>query len=292
MFYTVYINESLILLVMLFHKRFLHPTSDIWVVFVHGAGGSNVVWFRQLRDFKKQFNVLLIDLRGHGRSKMSTLTTADRYQFDEIALDVIEIMDHLKIARAHFVGISLGSVVIRAIDKLSPGRAESIILGGAVVQFNRKIRVLVSLARLLHVILPYMWLYKLNALILIPSRASAESRRLFISEAINLGKAEFSKWLSMSNDIRNQLNEFIIREASAPVLYLMGERDHMFLPLVSKLTRMHLNSRLKVIRNSGHCCNIDQPDAFNRLSILFIKKHTRQIAADITGHSSILMQST
>jgi len=256
---------------MIYHKKFLHTDSRTWVVFVHGAGGSNVVWFKQLRDFKKHFNVLLIDLRGHGKSKMTNIA-AEQYRFDEIAVDVIDIMDHLKIDKAHFVGISLGCIVIRAIDKLAPGRAESIILGGAVIQFNKKINVLVNTALLLNSILPYMWLYKLNALILMPSRRSAQARQLFIREAIKLGKAEFSKWLRMSQEIKLHLNEFLHREASAPVLYLMGDRDHMFLPMVMDVVRKHFNSTLKIIRNSGHCCNLEQPDAFNRMSILFIKR--------------------
>ena len=77
---------------MLYHKIFNHKTSKTWVVFVHGAGGSNVVWFRQLRDFKKHFNVLLIDLRGHGKSK-AHYSKEEMYRFDEIALDVIKTMD-------------------------------------------------------------------------------------------------------------------------------------------------------------------------------------------------------
>lgn len=257
---------------MIYHKRFLHPESRTWVVFVHGAGGSNVVWFRQLRDFKKHFNVLLIDLRGHGRSKMNHLTAAEQYRFDEIAADVIDIMDHLGIQKAHLVGLSLGCIVIRAIDKLAPGRAESIILGGAVIQFNKKINVLVNTARLLHTILPYMWLYKLNAMILMPSKRSAHARRLFIQEAVKLGRSEFGKWLRMSKEIKLQLNEFLHREASAPVLYLMGDRDHMFLPMVMDVVRKHINSTLKVIRNSGHCCNLDQPEDFNATAIHYIKR--------------------
>ncbi len=255
---------------MLYHKIFKHKTSKAWVVFIHGAGGSNVVWFRQLRDFKKHFNVLLVDLRGHGKSK-THYSEEEMYKFDEIALDVVKIMDHLSIREAHFIGISLGCIIIRAIDKLAPGRAASIILGGAVVQFNKKINVLVTLAKLLNSILPYMWLYKLNAWILIPSKKHAQSRKLFIREAIQLGDREFKKWLRMSNEIRHNLQEFLIKEASAPVLYLMGEHDRMFLPMVSELVKKHFNSRLEVISNSGHVCNLDQPDLFNRLSIQFIK---------------------
>lgn len=255
---------------MLYHKTFRHKTSDTWVVFIHGAGGSNVIWFRQLREFKKQFNVLLVDLRGHGKSKKE-YTKEEIYKFDEIALDVIHTMDHLKIQKAHFVGISLGCIIIRVLDKLAPGRAESIILGGAIIQFNGRIKALVSTAKLLHSILPYMWLYKINAWILIPYKKDVESRKLFIKEAIRLGELEFKKWLRMSTEIKDSLQEYIIKEASAPVLYLMGDRDHMFLPMVSDLVKQHYNSKLEVIRNSGHVCNIDQPEAFNERSIQFIK---------------------
>jgi pimeloyl-ACP methyl ester carboxylesterase len=255
---------------MLYHKTFIHKKSETWVVFVHGAGGSNVVWFRQLREFKKHFNVLLVDLRGHGKSKKE-YSKEEIYKFDEIALDVIHTMDHLNIEKAHFVGISLGCIVIRAMDKLAPGRAESIILGGAVIQFNVKMNALVSVGKLLNSILPYMWIYKINAWILIPSKRSAQSRKLFIKEAVRLGGSEFNKWLKMSTEIKENLQEFLIKEASAPVLYIMGDGDHMFLPMVTNLVKKHFNSKLEVIRNSGHVCNLDQPEDFNERSIQFIK---------------------
>jgi pimeloyl-ACP methyl ester carboxylesterase len=56
--YTIYENE----------------TSSQWVTFVHGAGGSSSIWFKQIRDFKKQYNVLLLDLIRYGNFE-STLNT-------------------------------------------------------------------------------------------------------------------------------------------------------------------------------------------------------------------------
>lgn len=232
------------------------------------------MWFKQLRDFKKHFNVLIIDLRGHGKSK-ANYSMEEVYKFNEIALDVIQIMDHLKIQKAHFVGISLGCIIIRAIDKLAPGRAESIILGGAVIQFNKKINGLVATAKLLQSILPYMWLYRINAWILIPSKKHAQSRKLFIQEALKLGGREFKKWLRMTSEIKENLQEFLIKEASAPVLYLMGDGDYMFLPMVSNLVKTHFNSQLEIIGNSGHVCNLDQPEVFNARTIEFIKRFTK-----------------
>ena len=46
----------------------LRPDAD-WVTFVHGAGGSSGIWYKQIRDFRKEYNVLMVDLRGHGKSK-------------------------------------------------------------------------------------------------------------------------------------------------------------------------------------------------------------------------------
>ena len=259
---------------MIYHRKFIHPKSKTWVVFVHGAGGSNGVWFRQLKEFKKYFNVLLVDLRGHGKSKPENPGQDTDYSFDEIALDVIQIMDHLQIRKAHLVGISLGCIVIRAIDKLAPGRAESIVLGGAIIQFNKTLKVLISMARILNSVLPYMWLYKLNAIILMPLRRHRESRNIFIKEAIKLGEKEFGRWMKMSREIKINLNEFIHREPAAPVLYLMGDGDHMFLPMVANLVKKQLNARLEIIKNSGHCCNLDQATSFNEISIHFILRNS------------------
>lgn len=265
------------LIIMIYHRKFLHQRSKTWVVFVHGAGGSNGIWFRQLKEFKKHFNVLLVDLRGHGKSKPENDEQDTDYSFDEIALDVIQIMNHLQIAKAHLVGISLGCIVIRAIDKLAPGRAESIVLGGAIVQFNKTLKVLISMARILNLILPYMWLYKINAHILMPYRRNRESRNVFIKEAVKLGEKEFGRWLKLSREIKTNLNEFICREPASPVLYLMGDRDQMFLPLVTDLVKKQMNSKLEIIKNSGHCCNLDQAKLFNEISILFITKHSKVI---------------
>lgn len=260
---------------MIYHRKFIHQRSKTWVVFVHGAGGSNGVWFRQLKEFKKHFNVLLVDLRGHGKSKPENSEQDSDYSFEDIALDVIQIMDHLQIQKAHLVGISLGCIVIRAIDKLAPGRAESIILGGAIIQFNKTLKVLISMAKILNSVLPYMWLYKLNALILMPYRRHRESRNIFIQEAIKLGEKEFGRWMKMSREIKTNLNEFLRREPYAPVLYLMGDGDHMFLPMVTDLVKKQVNAKLEIIENSGHCCNLDQANLFNEISILFIKKNSK-----------------
>ena len=259
---------------MIYHRKFIHQKSKTWVVFVHGAGGSNVVWFRQLKEFKKHFHVLLVDLRGHGKSKPVVEEEDSEYSFNEVALDVIQIMDHLEIKKAHLVGISLGCIVVRAIDKLAPGRAESIILGGAIIQFNKTLKVLIVMAKILNSVLPYMWLYKLNALILMPLRKHRESRNIFIQEAIKLGEKEFAKWMKMSREIKSNLNDFLYKEPSAPVLYLMGDGDHMFLPMVADLVKRQVNAHLEIIKNSGHCCNLDQAGIFNEISIHFIKKNS------------------
>lgn len=261
---------------MIYHRKFIHQKSKTWVVFVHGAGGSNVVWFRQLKEFKKHFNVLLVDLRGHGKSKPVVEEEDSEYSFNEVALDVIQIMDHLEIKKAHLVGISLGCIVVRAIDKLDPGRAESIILGGAIIQFNKTLKVLIVMAKILNSVLPYMWLYKLNALILMPLRKHRESRNIFIQEAIKLGEKEFAKWMKMTREIKSNLNDFFYKEPTAPVLYLMGDGDHMFLPMVSDLVKRHVNAHLEIIKNSGHCCNLDQAGIFNEISIHFIKQNSKK----------------
>ncbi|AHV91623.1 3-oxoadipate enol-lactonase [Bordetella holmesii ATCC 51541] len=62
------------------------------------------MWARQVPAFAKHFRVVRYDTRGHGRSSVPQ----GEYRFDQLAGDVVELLDHLGIERAHFCGLSMG----------------------------------------------------------------------------------------------------------------------------------------------------------------------------------------
>ena len=68
---------------MLYFKKILNTNSKEWCVFIHGAGGSSSIWHKQVKAYSENFNLLLIDLRGHGNSK--DLKTFKNYSFEMIA---------------------------------------------------------------------------------------------------------------------------------------------------------------------------------------------------------------
>jgi len=242
-----------------------------WVTFIHGAGGSSSIWYKQLRDFKKEHNVLLIDLRGHGKSKSPIYEKLKSYTFDVISDEVIEVLDHLKIQKSHFVGISLGTIIIREIAERYPERSISMIMGGAVMKLNFRGQLLMRLGVLLKSVIPYLLLYKFFAIIIMPRKKHRESRNLFINEAKKLYQKEFKRWFTLVAEVNPLLALFRIKDSGIPTLYVMGEEDHMFLPSISKLVKDHLSSELLVIPNCGHVVNVEKPEIFNNQVLKFIK---------------------
>jgi pimeloyl-ACP methyl ester carboxylesterase len=256
--YTIYENKN----------------SDQWVTFVHGAGGSSSIWFKQIRDFKKQYNVLLLDLRGHGDSK-NNLKTAfkQKYTFSALANDILEVLNFLTIKKSHFVGISLGTILIRQLAEMYPERVQTMILGGAILKMNFRSQVLMRVGNIFKYVLPYLLLYKLFAFVIMPKKNHKQSRILFINEAKKLYQKEFIKWFKLTAEINPILKWFRQVELDIPTLYVMGEEDYMFLPSVRKVVSSHYkSSQLFVIENSGHVVNVEQPNAFNAAVLSFINK--------------------
>jgi len=247
-----------------------HPDSE-WVTFIHGAGGSSSIWYKQVRDFKQHYNVLLVDLRGHGRSKRPIYENLKRYTFDVIGDEVIEVLDHLKIKRTHWVGISLGTIIIRDLAERHPERSTSMILGGAVMKLNTRGQILMRLGWMLQSVVPYLLLYKIVAFVIMPRKKHRESRNLFINEAKKLYQKEFKRWFTLLAEVNPLLSLFRIKNCPIPTLYIMGSEDHMFLPSITKLVKNHDSSTLSVIPNCGHVVNVDFPKVFNRTSIDFLK---------------------
>ena len=156
---------------MLSYSVYNNEKSTKWVTFIHGAGGSSSIWFRQIRAFKEEFNVLLIDLRGHGNSKLKTKENMDRdYTFEFISNDILEVLNHLKIEKSHFVGISLGTILIRDLAERNPELVQSMIMGGAILKLNTRSKFLMGFGNVFKSVVPYIFLYKLFAFIIMPKK--------------------------------------------------------------------------------------------------------------------------
>jgi len=256
---------------MLHHT--LYPAtnnSKKWITFIHGAGGSSSIWFNQVRFFKSYFNVLLIDLRGHGRSAASPEGT--QYTFDKIIEDLIEVLDHNKINKSHFVGISLGSILIQKMLFKYQSRVEKIGLGGAILNLNFQSRVLMFFGNLTQSILPFIWIYTFFAYVIMPYRNHRKSRALFIREAKKLSQNEFKRWYKLTKKILPLLEKIRSYKVKTPILYIMGKEDYMFLPFVKEMVQAHESSSLITLSDSGHVVNIDQPEQFNNNLLTFLLK--------------------
>jgi pimeloyl-ACP methyl ester carboxylesterase len=231
---------------LLYHKIYQHPSSQEWVVFVHGAGGSSSVWHKQIKAYKEHFNIVLVDLRGHGKSNnLLKAVWENKYTFKQVSQDVIEVIDALQIEKAHFIGISMGTIIIRTIGEIAPERVRSLIMAGAVIQLDIRSKFLVKVGNALKQVLPHIWLYKLFAFIIMPKKQHEELNPL--------------------------LKYFRVQELKVPTLYVMGEEDYLFLAAVRKVVAGHSFSSLQVIANCGHVVNVQAPDQFNTLTIDYIK---------------------
>lgn len=256
-----------------YRRHFLSPDHE-WVVFVHGAGGSSSIWYRQVREFRKAFNVLLIDLRGHGDSQPPLLlpVQGDRYTFEAVSREIMDVLDQEEIASAHFVGISLGCILIRTLGEIAPSRVRSMVMGGAIIRLNLRSRFLVTVGNATKRFIPYMWLYRLFAWIIMPRRRHRQARTLFVTEARRLCQKEFIRWFRLTCEVNPLLRLFEQKELPIPTLYVMGDEDYMFLAPVSRMMRHHTEfSRLEVLPGCGHVVNVDRPEQFNLLSMDFIR---------------------
>jgi pimeloyl-ACP methyl ester carboxylesterase len=243
-----------------------------WITFIHGAGGSSAIWFKQIRFFSKNFNLLLIDLRGHGASKdLIQNPFKTKYSFESIAEDIFEVMDHVKIEKSHFAGISLGTILIRQLAEMQPKRVYKMIMGGAILELNLRSRILMYFGNATKSVLPYMWLYRFFAIIIMPNRNHKESRILFIREAKKLYQKEFIRWFKLTSEIIPKLRIFRKVTVDIPTLYIMGDQDYMFLPSVQKVTESHSLSQLLVLEECGHVVNVENPGKFNDGMLSFLE---------------------
>lgn len=239
-----------------------------WVVFIHGIGGSTRTWGRQVEAFSEKYNLLLLDLPGHGSNASNVIHKVDVNRLNK---GICDTLDHLNIESAHFVGLSLGTIVVTQFAIQYPSYVKGIILGGAALLMKGLTKQYVIWANMIKRFMPFKALCKFFAWFLLPKKNHKKSRNIFVREAIKLDKHTMWAWMDYlkttlhPEKMLEQLNSLNKR-----ILFISGNEDHCFLSGIKFINKHLVTSKLKILEHCGHVCSIEQAFNFNQCAVAFL----------------------
>lgn len=110
--------------------HYIEEGSGVPIVLVHGMNGSiqGFITSGVLPNLVKDYRVIAMDFRGHG---MSGKPHDPKQYGTEMALDIVRLLDHLGISKAHIVGYSMGAYITSKLLTMHPDRFLTATLGGA-----------------------------------------------------------------------------------------------------------------------------------------------------------------
>jgi len=94
------------------------------LVFSNSLGTNLAMWDRQIEALSESFHILRYDTRGHGQSEV----TPGPYTIEQLAGDVLAMLDSLKLDRVSFCGLSMGGMIGMALALRVPERIQKLIL--------------------------------------------------------------------------------------------------------------------------------------------------------------------
>lgn len=94
------------------------------IVLCHGLGGNGAVWYQQVPYFARNYRVITWDQRGFGRSS----NAAQKHGPLSAASDLLALLDHLAVSRAHVIGQSMGGWAALGAAISAPARIASLVL--------------------------------------------------------------------------------------------------------------------------------------------------------------------
>jgi pimeloyl-ACP methyl ester carboxylesterase len=265
------------------------------MVLIHGLTGSLAVWQpRIVPALSVRFNVLSYDLRGHGQSDMP----AFGYRTSDMSSDLLALLDHLRVERAHLVGHSIGGTIALYLAALHPDRVATLTIS------DSRIRALQPSQRLKDWAYWPLWKSQLQLRGIVLDDDS-EMDFLLLSHlapsvpvsvaagATSLGAQSIERWnrllatTTAKADFKDigGLDETLIRRVRTPAHAIYGEYSFC-LPSLAGLRRLLANLQVTMIPRAGHFYPINQPDAFlSRLQSYYDGPHQRE-SNEATGSST------
>ncbi|HEY4602228.1 MAG TPA: 2-succinyl-6-hydroxy-2,4-cyclohexadiene-1-carboxylate synthase [Cerasibacillus sp.] len=246
------------------------------LVLFHGFTSRTTTWHPFIADFQKDFQVLVIDLPGHGKTKTPPRT------MHTFCADFEQILAKLSIISCHLLGYSMGGRTALSFAMLYPERVKSLILESASpglrTEQERATRVANDQALMNRIMndgiesFVNYWenMPLFNTQKSLPKSTQRKIREERLSQTENelahslkyMGTGAQPSWWE-------HLNLF-----SNPVFLLVGEKDNKFIHINKQMDDLFPQSQFKMIENAGHAIHVEQPEKFGKIVLEFI--HSRK----------------
>lgn len=247
------------------------------VIFVHEFAGDMLSWLPQVHALSRRFRCIAFNARGYAPSDIPS--DPAQYSWQLAVDDLIGLMDHLGVARAHVVGLSMGGYTVVSAGYLHPQRFLSITVcsaGSGSVSQGREAALASSRA--------------------LADRIEREGIRSGIAEYANapfrlpfrekdpVGFDHFFEQFAAHDSLGSALTLRGVQagrpslldkgrelaSVAAPVMLMLGDRDSGCVEPTLFMWRTIPGARLAVLPNAGHCINLEEPEHFNRLLVDFL----------------------
>lgn len=230
-----------------------------WILFIHAAFVNHSMFRAQIDYFREKYNVLTLDVIGHGKS----INTQKGDSIDKMSGWIREILKKEKIEKIHIVGISLGAVLVQDFANQYPEAVQSLACFGGydINNFDMKMQKENSAAQMLMMlkaIFSVKWFAKSNKKI---SAYTSQAQENFYEMNIQFPKKSFMYLASLGSMVN--VRKSIPRRY--PLLIGCGEHD---IPMERSAVEMWKEKepecKAVIFQDAGHCVNMDVPQQFNK----------------------------
>lgn len=236
------------------------------IVFLHPAFADHRAFNQQIDFFSGKYRVITLDMPGHGLSK------AGKAKIDHSIHHIHSIMENERYDKAHFVGVSMGSLIAQYFALHHPEKVQSLtVLGGYDIHADNT--ELNKAQRSENIKWIFKAFFSMNSFRRYVARVSVnrpeEQARIYEMAELFTRKS-FLAMSGLANVVKHRKD--VVQ--NYPLLILSGEKDLELALRMSK--KWHLenpSSEFHIIKNAGHCANMDDPDAFNGILMEFVGRN-------------------
>lgn len=229
-----------------------------WLLFLHAAFVNHNMFKSQTEYFRDKFNILTVDIIGHGNST----DTQKGDSIDKMSMWINEILKKENIEKIHIVGVSLGAILAQDFANRFPGAVQSLACFGGydINNFDKTLQKKNGAAQMLMMlkaVFSIKWFAKSNKKI---SAYTLWAQQEFYDMNIKFRKRSFMYLASLNG----MVNVHQTPQRNYPVLIGCGEYDdQMAIEAVRQWKEHEPDCQTIIFENAGHCVNLDVPETFN-----------------------------